>query len=172
VTLEHALGWHERNWEAFRISLVIDLPPFSWKRARMPVRQGKRAAIILKPEAREWQEAAVAQIRAQWGAVFVDPIPRAIPINAAVVSYLSTRRLTDSSNLYQGPEDVMQACTSRCKPGCTRHAGVYVDDAQIESHEGSRRALDRDNPRVEITLTRAELYTDSAMRHEQPTLGL
>jgi hypothetical protein len=32
-------------------------------------------------------------------------------------------------------------------------AGVLVDDFQIASHDGSRRYLDRQNPRVEITLT-------------------
>jgi hypothetical protein len=166
---EHALGWHLADWSDFEIRLaivgqwVVDEKhprghwlgaPFSWKRARQITKFSGHASIGLTTDAKQWARAAVAQLRLQWSEVFAAPIPKTIPLNAAIVSYLPTRRLTDASNLYQGPEDVMQACGPRCKPKCKMHAGVIEDDSAIESHDGSARRYDKTQPRVEIVLTR------------------
>jgi len=152
--ITHALGWHLPDWSDFELRLWIEGPPFSWKRARQVIKFGGHASIGLTKEAKAWQSSAVLQLTTQWSAVFGGPIPKTIPLNAAILSYLPTRRLTDMSNLYQGPEDVMQACGPRCKPGCKKHAGVIEDDVAIESHDGSARLYDKHRPRVEIVLTR------------------
>lgn len=163
-------GW-VTDWSDFELRLLIDFDPFvieigrkkrkatirpafSWKRARQPTKRGARSSIGLKPEAREWQAAAARQLRAQWGGW--EPIPREVMINAAIVSYLHDARLPDASNLYQGPEDCMSSCRTGkrpCPPGCQAHAAIYVDDVQIQTHDGSDRLIDRLHPRVEITLT-------------------
>jgi hypothetical protein len=88
--------------------------------------------------------------RSQW--VFKQPIPKHVLVTAKIVSYLPTATSIDASNLYQGPEDVLQSCGPKCKPGCKLHAGVLTDDCQIENHNDSARYIDRDRPRVEITL--------------------
>jgi hypothetical protein len=169
----HALGWHLPGWRDFEIRLVIDFAPFeivlrprskkpqiatirpvfSWKRSRQVVMIKGRGSIGLTPQAKNWAKAAATQLRGQWSAVFREPLPKRVRLNAAIVSYLRDARLIDASNLYQGPEDVMQACRPKCKRGCMVHAGVMDDDSQIESHDRSRRLIDRENSRVEITLT-------------------
>lgn len=52
---------------------------------------------------------------------------------------LRSKKLPDQSNLYQGPEDALQA------------AGIIKDDGQIMSHDGSRR-LPGDSNILEITI--------------------
>jgi hypothetical protein len=155
VRVENSLGWYLEDWSGFELRLVIPGAPFSWKRARKVIRFGGHASIGLTKEAKAWAQAAVTQLRLQWSAEFGGPIPKSVPLNARITSYLPTRRLTDASNLYQGPEDVMQACGSRCTPRCKMHAGVIEDDCAIEAHDGSRRLYDKENPRVEIVLTRS-----------------
>ena len=159
--LNCSLGWFMDDWSDFELRLVIYGPPFSWKRARqvitIPARGGKQghSSIGLNTAAKKWARNASMQLKDQWGRVFGGPIPKTIPINAAIVSYLPTRRLTDASNLYQGPEDVMQACFEKCKTNCKMHGGVLEDDSSIESHNGSARLYDKKTPRVEIVLTRS-----------------
>ena len=170
-------GWWESP-SAFEFMLAIDFPEFevkitrgkrkgdsytvcpvfSWKRAREVVTVRGRPSIGLTQKAKKWAEAAAAQVKSQWGAD--GPIPKDVQINASIVTYLPSARLIDMSNLYQGPEDILQSCRvvapgkkGGCKSGCKRHSGVIVDDCQICSHDGSRRYIDRVHPRVEITLT-------------------
>lgn len=159
--INHTLGWHFDDLSEFEFRLTIKGPPFSWKRARQPVRYGGHASIALTTEAKRWAKDAAGQLRDQWSRVFRDAIPKDVPVNAAIISYLPTRRLTDASNLYQGPEDVMQTCRPKCKPRCKLHAGVLEDDSCIESHDGSARLYDKDDPRVEIVLTRKQFAHNS-----------
>jgi hypothetical protein len=73
-------------------------------------------------------------------------------MNAQIVTYHNGGQVPDASNLYQGPEDVMQAC-EKCKKTCVIHAGVYENDSQIESHDRSRRERTKGPQRVDIILT-------------------
>ena len=140
--IEHSLGWHLPDLSEFEFRLVILGAPVSLKNSKRIVYSGKgRPFLISSAKAASWMEDAVAQLLAQWVPVFKEPIPLHVKLNAKIVSYLPTRRLTDASNLYQAPEDVMQGI-------------VITDDSQIEAHDGSRRKHDPDNPRTEITLTR------------------
>jgi len=150
---EHALGWHYDDLSEFELRLVIVGPPFSFKRAKQVVTVNGHASIGLTTNAKHYMRDAVGQLRAQWALLFREPIPRHIELNAAIRSYLPTRRTTDASNLYQGVEDAMQVCGPKCKVGCKMHAGVLTDDAQIRTHDGSDRLYDKHNPRVEITLS-------------------
>lgn len=167
--VECNLGWYRDDWSEFRLRLVITAKwvttakrprgfwlgaPISWKNHRRVVMIAGRPSVGPSKQHKDWAQYAVAELRRQWCATFGGPIPKSIPLNFAVRSYLPTKRLTDMSNLYQGPEDVMQVCQPKCKPGCKVHAGVIEDDSAIEAHNGSARLYDKDNPRVEITLTR------------------
>ena len=115
---------------------VIYGQPVTWKNAAMVLKN--RVPIKSKAQ-RRWAKSALEQLQMQWNG---DPIPKTVELNAQIVSYLGTKRLIDASNLYQGPEDMLQK------------AGVIEDDSCIRSHDGSDRRYDKENPRVEITLTR------------------
>lgn len=181
--ITNPLGWYLPDWSNFELRLVIDFEPFvitvkkkkvtirptfSWKRAREVVMIADKPSIGLTTPAKHWAKTAAAQLADQWSRVgkMTEPIPREIEINAAIVSCLPTAAVTDSSNLYQGPEDILQAHRGGkrpCKPRCKVHAAVIVDDAQIKTHNGSDRFIDRKRCRVEITLT--PYAPGRAMRH-------
>lgn len=169
--LETPIGWHLEDWSDFELRLAIDFEPFtvvrragkrkgesftigpvfSWKRSRKVITIKGRSSIGQTTEAQHWAKAAAARLAQQWLCIRA-PIPSHVEINAAIVSHLPTRRLIDSSNLYQGPEDVLQAHRPGCKEKCRQHAGVLEDDASLRTHWGSDRLYDPERPRVVITL--------------------
>lgn len=67
-------------------------------------------------------------------------------VNVQEVYYMPTRQLVDKLNLQAATDDLLVEC------------GVLKDDNSriVGGHDGSRVRLDRDNPRVEITITRLE----------------
>lgn len=65
---------------------------------------------------------------------------------------MATNQTIDMSALYEGIQDVLV------------EVGVLKDDSALNDpilvgHDGSRVHLDRDNPRMEVTLTRMEAYS-------------
>lgn len=68
-------------------------------------------------------------------------LPIRTPVNVCFIFYRETRHKTDLSNLYELPQDALQK------------AKILEDDYLIESHDGSRRRYDPENPRTEITIT-------------------
>lgn len=68
------------------------------------------------------------------------------PINLQVVFYMQTRRNVDLVGLLQSIDDILTA------------AGVIEDDCRdiVASHDGSRVFYDKNYPRIEIEITRAE----------------
>ena len=157
----HSLGWHLADLSDFEFRLVIRGRPFVLKNSKQAVvkailpakGRGRPCPNCRKPlsvlpslvpsqKAQGYRTDAVAQIQAQWLPLFGSQrIPEPILVNAAIVTYRATLHRSDSSNLYQMPEDALQ------------EAGVLEDDFQIAAHDGSRRRYDKHNPRVEITLT-------------------
>ena len=106
-------------------------PAFNRKTKKSFVRKSSRHLA--------WQESAIAQLKYQWGKR--EPIPKDRFLNAAIVSYMPTKRKVDADNLYGGPMDALQA------------ACILEDDYCIRTHNGSDRCYDKEKPRVEITLT-------------------
>lgn len=156
----HALGWHLDDLSAFEFRLTVSGRPFTLKNSKKvttlvcrPSRQTRQRCwrckaalqvipkVLLSTEAEAYVKDATQQMQLAWHAVFACPIPEDVLVNAAIVTYRATRHRNDASNLYQAPEDAMQA------------AGVLTDDYQVAAHDGSRRLYDKDRPRVEITLT-------------------
>lgn len=64
--------------------------------------------------------------------------PYAVPLHVRFMFYRGDRRGVDLSNLYEFAQDVLQ------------EAGIITNDVQIESHDGSRKLYDKQNPRTEI----------------------
>jgi len=136
----HTLGWHLPDLSDFCFRLTIRGDPVSLKNSKRAVHAKGRMLFISSAKVTRWMGDAGLQLRSQWGRVFREPLPLSARLNARIVSYLPTRRLSDASNLYQAPEDALQKF------------GVITDDSQIEAHDGSHRGYDRDNPRVDIEL--------------------
>jgi hypothetical protein len=154
------LGWHRRDLRDFEFNLVISGEPCILKNRKQikykysKYKKGERVPMITSSDKAEaYLCKAAQQLKLQWYSVFKCPLPEHLRFNAAILSYLSTKRKTDASNLYEAPQDALGGCRPTCRPGCRHHAGVIVDDYQIQTHDGSNRLYDKNDPRVEITLT-------------------
>lgn len=68
------------------------------------------------------------------------------PVNVCCVYYMQTRRRCDLVNLLECSLDIMV------------EYGILQDDncSIVAGHDGSRVLYDKDNPRVEVTITRIE----------------
>ena len=77
---------------------------------------------------------------------FVPPLDISAPVNVKCLYFMENLRRVDLVNLLESTMDVL------VKYGCLKddHSKIVV------SHDGSRVLLDRQNPRVEITITRVE----------------
>lgn len=105
----------------------------------------KSGRLVSSKEYQQWEKDAVTQLQFQWNRKpAIDRLGR-IWLNAAIISYLGARQRPDADNLYAGPLDALQL------------AGILDNDYCIVSHDGSRRLRDKDNPRVEISLTEVEI---------------
>lgn len=75
-------------------------------------------------------------------------VPISIPVNVKCIFYVKTMRKVDGLNLSAAMDDILVK------------AGVLEDDNRdvVAGHDGSRVYLDRDNPRIEITITEMPEY--------------
>lgn len=144
--------------DGLAVKLIIRGKPLSWKNSRQIIFKrdngGQRAAAVKNAAQKRWFESAITQLRAQW--IGEDPIPESERLNVSIVSYLATRRLIDADNLYGGPHDALQ------------ESGVIENDSSIQTHDGSDRLYDKEDPRVEITIMR---YNPSDKRRASPIRG-
>ena len=122
------------------IKYTIKLPPVTKKNHQQIVSNPKtgRPFVVPSKEYKRYEREAV------W---FLKPRPpRTIEcaVNVKCVFYLPTRRRTDLNNLLEAVTDLLV------------HSGILADDHYgiVESHDGSRCFVDKDNPRTEITITR------------------
>jgi len=94
------------NWsELFPLRFVVEGEPCSYKNSKQIITVGKRSRLLPSTKSRKWMDKAVKQLEAQWSG---PPVPKDLELNAAIVSYLPTRRKTDADNLYGGPGDALQ----------------------------------------------------------------
>lgn len=101
--------------------------PVVLKNSKQIVRVNGRTIIKSNPNVEAYQHKAIAQLCEQSR----NCMPINQHINVAIKSFgawkRSSENLPDASNLYQMPEDLLQA------------AGIIENDRQIESHDGSKR---------------------------------
>lgn len=80
--------------------------------------------------------------------------------NCSAAFYVDSMRRIDANNLYSGLADLLQ------------HHGVVDDDSCIIAWDGSRVYLDRDNPRVVLTLSpMAPTLVDAPKRTRRAARG-
>uniref|UniRef100_A0A6M3L6Q1 Uncharacterized protein n=1 Tax=viral metagenome TaxID=1070528 RepID=A0A6M3L6Q1_9ZZZZ len=110
-----------------RIELTIRGRPVVLKNSKQLIVINGRRIIKSSKAVEAYQHKAIAAACASWG----NRPPIAMPVNLAIRSCGAWKRtsksLPDASNLYQMPEDILEA------------AGVLENDRQIESHNGSVR---------------------------------
>lgn len=70
------------------------------------------------------------------------------PVNVKCIFYMETHRRVDLCNLLNAVDDAMVA------------SGLVIDDNRdiIAAHDGSRVYWDKDNPRIDIEITKMEDY--------------
>lgn len=89
------------------------------------------------------EETALWEIKEQSGNI-IEPLPITYRMHVKFLFYRGDHRNVDLSNLYEFPQDVLQK------------AGIIENDCLIESHDGSRKLYDKENPRTEIYVSKYE----------------
>lgn len=120
------------------MKITIKGDPRTKKNSAQIVGNGRR--IIPSKAFREYARFADLQIPARCRRDI------AFPVNVACVYYMKTKRRVDLVNLLEGTCDILTA------------AHVIEDDHSgiVASHDGSRVAYSKDDPRVEIEITEAD----------------
>lgn len=120
--------------DRFPLTITINGPPRSKKNG---------ARIVTRPFPKLLPSAAWCEWRDTCSFVYVGEQDTwgDATCNCAAAFYVDSMRRIDANNLYSGLADLLQ------------HHGVVTDDACIIAWDGSRVYLDRDNPRVVLTLT-------------------
>jgi len=124
------------------ISLTIYGQPVS-KKNSMQMARTKTGRFFPVPSApyRRWMTLAKRQIQGDIAACY-SQLPITAPVHLKILAYRHTKRKIDLSNIYAAVEDMLQKY------------GVLKDDAQVESHDGSRKfyGVAKEVARVEIEI--------------------
>ena len=119
------------------LKLILSGQPITKKNSQQIIKAGGRSMIIPSAQYRRYEKDCLMQIpqNARLG------IAKAV--NMQCIYYMPTRRKVDLCNLLEATCDILVA------------AGVLADDncRIVASHDGSAVYHDKNNPRVEITLT-------------------
>ena len=129
------------------VKYTIKGDPRTKKNHSMIAGAGKRCPVCKKHEKQwirqgkshdEYAELAKWQLRPR------PKQPIDCPVNVKCLFYMKTHRIVDSLNLQATIDDLLVECE------------ILKDDNSriVVSHDGSRVLYDKDNPRVEITITR------------------
>ena len=119
------------------MTLTIPGNPATKKNSMRIVRCGPYPKIIPSKAFEDYQNAAAPYLMPARSRRITGPV------NVKCLYYMRTRRKVDLGNLLAATCDIL-----------VRY-GVLADDCSgiVESHDGSRVLYDKDNPRVEITIT-------------------
>lgn len=132
-------GWPGNGAE---IGLTLYGRPYTKKNSARILKNQKTGAPFVKPSANyeAYENNCLAQIP-HCMRLFINE-----PVNVRCVYWMPTRHKVDLVNLLEATADILVK------------AGLLQDDnAQIiASHDGSRVRYSKENPRVEIVITRAE----------------
>jgi Holliday junction resolvase RusA-like endonuclease len=115
--------------------------PYVKKSNQKVVRRGNSIRKIDTPRYREWHERAKRQLLTQLRPY--EPLSK--PINLQCMFYVRTKGRVDLSALYEGIQDVLVEMSILADDNC------WI----VRSHDGSGVWHDKENPRMEITITEA-----------------
>ena len=119
------------------LRIILRGRPYTKKNHSQIIKAGNRRMVIPSPEYRQYEKECMYQIP-----------PKAkqridFPVNVQCVYYMGRRNRVDISNLNSAMHDILVA------------AHVLSDDNRdvVAGTDGSRVFYDKNNPRVEITIT-------------------
>lgn len=116
--------------------VILGKPPVKKNSQRIVVNKTTNARFIMPgSKYKKWHAHAVTQLKAQWR-----DEPHSGFVHVRAHFFLPDLRRVDLSNLLEAPADALE------------EAGVLENDYWISSWDGSRRLLDRNNPRIELTV--------------------
>jgi Holliday junction resolvase RusA-like endonuclease len=122
------------------IHLVLPGPARTKKNSATLQMRGRRRVLVPSDAWMAWRD----RCRAWWLQSFTvsrRPVaPPDVPLNCRALIYRDAHR-GDAVGYYQGVADVLE------------ELGVVENDEQLVAWDGSRLLLDRDRPRVELTIT-------------------
>ena len=124
------------------VTLTIPGPPRTKKTSNKIWMVGNRKVVKPSDAWLEWRDAVMAwwlQQPASFGVRVVEAT-RGVDMNCAAIFYRDARR-GDATGYYQGLADVLEDC------------GIIPNDRFLTQWDGSRLAVDKQNPRVVVTLT-------------------
>lgn len=122
---------------------MIDGQPMSKKRNYKIIKIGRHYTLGLTTKYKHWEKSARDQLWAQrmtYQSSMTGEFRISSYVEVSFEFFLKDKKKYDLSNLYQGPEDALVK------------AGILQDDVLIASHDGSRKHLGCENPRVQITI--------------------
>lgn len=132
------------------MKLVIEGAPRTKKNSLRRIRRGRKTFTVPSAAHEAWEAMAIPQLRHQWHRVCTEVDhqrgrvtyggPWAGALNMRALVYRE-RDVGDLLNYLAAVSDALE------------RAGVVLDDKLIVSVDGSRLAIDRKRPRVEIELT-------------------
>ena len=119
------------------MKIILTGDPRTKKNSQRIISAGGRVIPITSKAYADYRADCLTQIRGDLRKM-ID-----YPVNVQAVYYMRTRRRVDLNNLLEATADILV------------DAGVLVDDNSdvIAAHDGSRVFYDKQNPRVEITIT-------------------
>lgn len=126
-------------------SFIIDGQPMSKKRNwTIAWQNGSPPRIVLTTKYKAWAKSAEDQLwlqRMQYQASMHGPWePIDEPVWVEFIFYMRDKKRYDLSNLIQGAEDALV------------DAGILKDDSLIESYDGSRKWLGKEEPKILIKI--------------------
>lgn len=124
------------------MNITLNGTPRTKKNSQRIIRMGRGSRILPSEAYMDYAEECSVQLLAQRAT----NVGISYPVNVACVYWMPTRRKVDLVNLLEATCDIL------------KDNYVVMDDSSniIASHDGSRVAYDKQNPRVEITITRIE----------------
>lgn len=126
-----------RLWEEM-LKIVIPVEPRTKKNSQQLVMVRNRMIPIPSKKYKEFEKKCGLYLKEHQGLNICEPV------NVCYLFYMPTRRTVDLTNLQAAADDMLV------------HFKVLEDDNSniIAGHDGSRVCLDRENPRIEITITK------------------
>ena len=124
------------------MTFTIEGPPRTKKNSQRIVMRGKRRSVMQSEAYCAWEESAVIQLRARYQRLYrclAIPGPFTGPVSMCAIVYRD-RAVGDLLNYLAAVSDALEA------------AGVVSDDKLVVSVDGSRLAIDRARPRVEVEI--------------------
>lgn len=126
------------------ITFTLPVTPRSKKNHGQIVMRGKYPVMIPSKQYQQFEKECLPylyRVRAEVGVIDY-------PVNMQCVFYMDARRKVDLSNLLNAVDDAMVA------------SGLILDDNRdiVAGHDGSRVYHDKDNPRIELTITEIKDY--------------